>query len=146
MSGCLEASTGRNEYLLRNVRLEPRQPQPQSDTTGNEGPVVTEGASVRLADDQNRLGNYLGQRVTVTATIQDDGRNRIGTAGASGVQTPSGDQSQAATGEHYSRKEAKEAGRIARNATADGTTPELRVQAVKADGAKCDTASAPHTR
>ena len=139
LTGCLEAATGENNYTLRHVRLESREPQPQSDLTGNQGPAITEGSWVRLTSDSDNLKNYLGQRVKVTGSILDDGSSRIGATGTSGVETPSGARSQASTDQHHSRKEAKEAGRIARNTIANGTAPQVTVQSIYDTASKCDT-------
>lgn len=139
LTGCLEEAPGENNYVLRNVRLEPREPQPQSDLTGNQGPVVTEGAWVRLTSDSDDLKNHLGQRVKITGSIVDDGSSRIGATGTSGVETPSGARSQASADQHHSRKEAKEAGRIARNTIANGTAPQVKVQSINGSGSKCNT-------
>jgi hypothetical protein len=144
MTGCLEEAAGKNQYVLRHVRLEPRQAQPHSDTTATtQGPPITEGASVRLTAENDALKNYLGQRVAVTGTIVDEGRSTRGAAGTTGADTPSGDKSQAASPEHHARKVAKEAGPIARTTIADGTAPEVRVQNVKPTGEACERSLRP---
>ena len=148
LSGCVEPGPGSAEYVLRNVRFEPRQQgDSQADTTtaGNHG--ITEGAWVRLHGGDQDLTQFLGQRVKLTGTIIDDGANRRGVAGTSGVQTPSGDRSQASeTGEHHSDKQKKEMGRIARESMADGTAAEIRVQQIQGTGDKCDANVRPEKR
>jgi hypothetical protein len=139
LSGCIEAAAGNAQYVLRNVRFEPRHTgDSQADTTtaGNHG--ITEGAWVRLQGGDQDLTPYLGQRVNVTGTVVDDGANTRGVAGTAGVQTPSGDRSQAgATGEHHADKQKMEMGRIAREWLANGTAAEIRVQQVQSSGERC---------
>ena len=140
LSGCLEAAPGTDRYVLRNVRFEPRAGgDPQRTTTTPGGHGITEGAWVRLDRGEANLQNLLGQRVRLTGAVTDDGRNTIGTAGTTGVATPSGDQSQAASREHHSDKVKKEAGRIARESMADGTAAQVRVQQVSGTGDRCTT-------
>lgn len=148
LSGCIEAGPGRAEYVLRNVRFEPRsQGDAQADTTTSANHGITEGAWVRLHGGDQDLTAYAGQRVSVTGTIMDDGANRRGAAGTSGVTTPSGDKSQAAaTGEHHSDKQKMEAGRIARESLATGTAAEIRVQKIQSTGDKCEQAVRPEKR
>jgi hypothetical protein len=148
LSGCVEPGPGSAQYVLRNVRFEPRQQgDSHADTTTAANHGITEGAWVRLRRGDHDLTPYLGQRVKVTGTITDDGANTRGTAGTSGVQTPSGDRSQAsATGEHHSDKQKMEMGRIARESMADGTAAEIRVQQIQGTGDKCDPSLRPEKR
>jgi hypothetical protein len=141
LSGCVEPGQGSTRYVLRNVRFEPRQQgDSQADTTTAANHGITEGAWVRLQSGEQDLTPYLGQRVKLTGVIVDDGANTRGTAGTAGVQTPSGDRSQAsATGEHHSEKQKLEMGRIARESLADGTAAQIRVQQIEGAGGKCDT-------
>ena len=138
LSGCLEAAPGTNRYVLRNVRFEPRAGDPHATTTTSGGHGITEGAWVRLDGGDRTLNSYLGQRVTLTGVVTDDGRNTIGTAGSPGVQTPAGDTSQAASREHHADKIKKEAGRIARQSIADGTAAEIRVTNITGTGDRCE--------
>lgn len=139
LSGCLEAAPGTQQYVLRNVRFEPRSTGDPHGTTVTTGGAhgLTEGAWVRLDAADRQLNDHLGQRVVVKGVITDDGRNTIGTAGTPGVQTPTGDTSQAASPEHHSDKQKKEMGRIARESMADGTAAKIRVQDVTATGDRC---------
>ena len=140
LSGCLEAAPGTDRYVLRNVRFEPRaKGDPQRTTTTAGGHGITEGAWVRLDGGHANLQDLLGQRVRLTGAVTDDGRNTIGTAGTTGVETPSGDTSQAASPEHHSDKVKKEAGRIARESMADGTAAQVRVQEISGTGDRCTT-------
>ena len=141
LSGCVEAAPGTNQYVLRNVRIEPQKgSDPQRTTTTSGGHGITEGAWVRLdagGDGQSAapdLKSHLGQRVNLKGTVADDGRNTIGTAGTPGVQVPTGDRSQAAAQGHHSEKQKGEMGRIARESMADGTAALVRVQEVSGTG------------
>jgi hypothetical protein len=138
LSGCLEAAPGTNRYVLRNVRFEPRAGDPHASTTTSGGHGITEGAWVKLDGGEKNLTSYLGQRVTLTGIVTDDGRNTIGTGGSPGAQTPSGDTSQASSRDHYSDKVKMEAGRIARESIADGTGAEIRVTNINGTGDRCD--------
>ena len=139
LSGCLEAAPGTNKYVLRNVRWEPRSvgdPHAATTTPGAHG--ITEGAWVRVdGGADSNLNNYLGQRVVLRGTVTDSGRNTIGTAGAPGAASPTGDTSQAAGSEHHSDKQKKEMGRIARESMANGTAAEVRAQEVTGSGDRC---------
>jgi hypothetical protein len=137
LSGCLEAAPGNDQYVLRNVRFEPRAGDPQATTTTPGGHGITEGAWVRLDGNGQDLGSHLGERVTINGTVADDGRNTIGTAGSPGVQTPAGETSQAASSEHHSEKYKQEAGRIARESMADGTAAQVKVQQITGTGDRC---------
>ena len=147
LSGCLEAAAGTAQYVLQNVRFEPRHGDSHADTTTPANHGITEGASVRVQPGDQNLTTYLGQRITITGAIVDDGANTRGTAGTAGVQTPSGDRSQAAaTDKHHSEKQKLEMGRIARESLANGIAAEIRVQQVTASGEKCDPSLKPERR
>jgi hypothetical protein len=140
LSGCVEAAPGTDQYVLRNVRVEPPSGgDPQRDTTTSGALGITEGSWVRLdgGDEADRMEQFAGQRVTLTGTIADSGRNTIGTAGTSGVRTESGDRSRAAGDRHYSEDVRDEAGRIARESMANGTAAEVHVTAMQGTGEKC---------
>jgi hypothetical protein len=137
LSGCVETGTGTSQYVLRNVRFEPRHGDPQAATTTPGAHGITEGAWVRLEGDDQNIEQYLGQRVKLTGSIADDGRNTIGTAGTAGQQVPSGDRSQAASTADKEDKQAQEMGRIARESMADGTAAEVQVQQIQPTGDRC---------
>jgi hypothetical protein len=137
LSGCLEAAPGSDQFVLRNVRWEPRAGDPQATVTTPGGHGITEGAWVRLDGGDQDLSNYLGQRVMIKGTIEDDGRNTRGTAGTAGVQTPTGDKSEASSPEHHSEKYKQEAGRIARESMADGTAALVKVGELSGTGDRC---------
>lgn len=137
LSGCLEAATGSNQYVLRNVRWEPRAGDPHASTTTPGGHGITEGAWVRLDGGGKDLSSHLGERVKIDGVIEDDGRNTIGTAGTPGVQTPAGESSQAASPDHHSDKYRQEAGRIARESMADGTAARVKVSEISGTGDRC---------
>jgi hypothetical protein len=137
LSGCLEAAPGNNQYVLRNVRFEPRAGDPHAATTTSGGHGITEGSWVRLDGSAQDFSGHLGERVKINGTVSDDGRNTIGTAGTPGVQTPTGETSQAASSEHHSEKYKQEAGRIGRESMADGTAAQLKVQEISGTGDRC---------
>ena len=142
LTGCVEAAPGTSQYVLRNVRFDGnRPPDPHSGTTTAGAHGITDGAWVRLAAGDQDLRSHLGQRVTITGVVTDNGRNTVGTAGTPGVANPSGDTSQAASREHHSDKVKTEAGRIARESMADGDAAEVRVQQVKGMGERCELQS-----
>ena len=84
--------------------------------------------------------------MTILGTITDNGQDTVGTAGTRGIQTPSGDTSQAASSKHHSEKAKTEAGRIARESTANGTAAEVAVQKVQTSGDKCPLEVQPESR
>jgi hypothetical protein len=137
LSGCLEAAPGTDQFVLRNVRVEPRAGDPHATTTTPGGHGITEGAWVRVDGKGQDLRGHLGQRVLLKGAVLDDGRNTIGTAGAPGVPSPTGDTSQAASREHHSDKQKKEMGRIARESMADGTAAKVEAREVTATGDRC---------
>jgi len=147
ISGCVEAAPGPRQYVLRNVRFEPRETgDPHIDTTTAGAHGITEGAWVRLRVGKDDLGPHAGRRVTILGAITDNGQNTIGTAGTQGTQTPSGDRSQAASSKDYSEKVKAEAGRIGRESMADGTAAEVEVQKVQKSGDKCPLEVSPDAR
>lgn len=137
LSGCLEAAPGRNQYVLRNVRWEPRAGDPHATTTTPGGHGITEGAWVRLDGADQDLSSHLGARVMINGAVDDDGRNTRGTAGTPGVLTPTGDTSQAASPDHHSEKYKQETGRIARESMADGTAALVKVREISGTGDRC---------
>ena len=138
LSGCVEAAPGAQQYVLRNVRFEPRgSGEPNASTTTSGAHGITEGAWVRLHAGEQNLGSHAGQRVRITGVIVDNGQNTIGTAGSSGTPNVAGDKSQAASPEHHSDKVKAEAGRMGRESMADGTAAQIRVQQVQASGERC---------
>src|SRR4051794_8524025 len=81
LTGCVEGAADPNEYVLRNVQLEPVAAQP-TDSPTSVGVTVTEGSTVRLRiTNSDELKKNLGQIVSVRGIITDDGRSTIGTGG-----------------------------------------------------------------
>ena len=79
IEGLRRGGFGSERVVLRNVQLEPMPSQPTDAPTGP-GVSVIEGSSVRLKmADSDQLKKNLGQIVSVTGMIIDDGRNTIGT-------------------------------------------------------------------
>lgn len=138
LTGCVGAGEAPDEYRLRFVRLDtghsPTPHLPQAPPV----PGITEGAWVRLDGRDSELRDLMGQRVRVTGQVIDTGENTIGTAGAYGYETPSGDKSQAASDEHYAEKQQREAGRIARQSLANGRAAEIQVTQLADIGEPCE--------
>jgi hypothetical protein len=140
LRGCLQAARGTSEYVLQHVQFEPATAQP-SDAATSVGLTVTEGSWVRLvANDNDLFKDKLGQVVSVSGTVKDDGRNTIGTGGNTSspeqAQSPV-DLSRAAGNEHHADKQSAEAGPGAQHGQANGTAPELAVEKVTPTGEKC---------
>lgn len=150
LSGCIEVAPGTDQYVLQNLRMEPRQGVDAPRDTTATGPEhgITEGSWVRLdgAERGEELRSFAGHRVTLTGSIVDTGQNTIGTAGTTGAPTASGQPSRAAGDEHYSDRVQDEAGRIARQSMADGTAATVRVTAVESTGDRCPMDQRPEVR
>ena len=146
ISGCLATGVGTNQYMVTAVQLAPLGEQP-SDAPSTTGNPITPDSQVRLAyNETDQLRSLVGQKVTVTGHITDDGRNTIGTSGASQGHTPANgsvnsrdDKSAASTAQHHSDKVAQEAGPIGQQSMANGTFPEMRVTKINGTGEKCTT-------
>jgi hypothetical protein len=99
--------------------------------------------------DSDQLKKNLGQIVSVTGMIIDDGRNTIGTGGKPrdpDQQEAPTDASRAATDEHHSEKAAKEAGPLGLDSMANGTVPRMSVDKVTTTGQRCKTELRPEAR
>jgi len=115
LKGCVEEAPGTNEYVLRQVQIDPVSMQ-RSDAPSSLGLTVTDGSSVRLHDKSDQLKAHLGQQVSVSGTIIDNGRNTIGTTG----------------------KATEPIGRVS---PSNGNVPEMAVERVTATGKSCGNAS-----
>jgi len=142
VTGCLGTGPGTDQYVLTHVRPAPVGEQP-SDTLSSANLTIPDNSAVRLtAVDNDRLTGLVGQTVSVTGLLRDDGRNTIGTSGQAaspGEPEPRTDRSQAATEQHHSDKVRAEAGPIGNRSMNNGTYPELAVQQVNGTGQKCVT-------
>lgn len=140
LKGCVEKAPGSKEFVLRHVQIEPVAMQ-RSDAPTSLGLTVTEGSWVRLRmSESDQLKNHLGEIVSVSGTIIDDGRNTIGTSGkATEPDEPESrvDASRAASSEGHASKVTKEAGPIARVSQSNGSVPEMAVERVTATGQSC---------
>jgi hypothetical protein len=128
LTGCVGVSPGIGEIALRDVRF----PDDEAARAAASIPGITENAWVRL--EGHAVDSMVGQHVRLRGEVIDSGRNTLGTAGVSGYETPSGDRSQADSDEHYALKQKKEAGRIARESLANGSSAKVRVIAVERTG------------
>ena len=146
ISGCLGTGVGTNQFMVTAVQLAPLAEQP-SDAPSTAGNPITPDAQVRLAyNETEELERLIGQKVTVTGHVIDDGRNTIGTSGPNQGHTPANgklesrnDKSAAATDQHHSGKVREEAGPIGQQSMANGTFPEMRVTKINGSGEKCPT-------
>jgi hypothetical protein len=146
ISGCLGTGVGTNQFMVTAVQLAPLAEQP-SDAPSTTVNPITPDAQVRLAySETEELERLVGQKVTVTGLVTDDGRNTIGTSGSNPGQTPANgklesrdDKSAAATDQHHSGKVRQEAGPIGQQSMANGTFPEIRVTKISGSGEKCTT-------
>ena len=149
LKGCVEGAPDPGEYVLRNVQLEPMPAQP-TDAASSVGLTVTPGSSVRLhMTDADELKKNLGQIVSVTGLITDNGASTIGTGGRPVAPDEAGsptDASRAATNDHYSNKQAKEAGPLGQESMANGTVPMMAVQKVTGTGEQCRLDLRPEVR
>ncbi len=149
LRGCVEGAPDPNEFVLRNIQLEPMPSQP-TDAPTSVGISVTEGSAVRLRmNDGDQLKQNLGQIVSVTGTITDDGRSTIGTGGRPrdpDQPGPATDASRAATDEHHSDKQAKEAGPLGQDSLSNGTVPRMSVDKLTATGERCKLELRPEAR
>jgi hypothetical protein len=142
VSGCLGTGVGTDQFMLTAVQLAPLAEQP-SDAASTTGNPITPDSQVRLAmNDRDQLDGLVGQKVTVTGMITNDGRNTIGTSGpgqtpANGQVDSRDDKSQAASSQHHSDKVAQEAGPIAQRSMNNGTFPEMTVTKINGSGEKC---------
>jgi hypothetical protein len=144
LTGCLQLAPGSgNEFALLNVhKPEPAQ-QPSALPTVEESPfnAITEGSWVRLAGaDLDELKRHMGERVSITGRIQDDGRSTIGTTGIrSDAQEAEQreNRSRAAADEHPSTRKRNEMGPIAHDTMANGTAPSITVEKIEGTGQRC---------
>jgi hypothetical protein len=141
LKGCLEKAPGSNEFVLRQVQV-PIPSAQLSDASSAHGLTVTDGSWVRLRDGSDQLKGHLGQTVSVTGTILDDGRNTIGTAGKptapDEAESPV-DASRAAKDESGASRARKEAGPIGQVSQSNGNVPEMAVERVSPTGQPCGT-------
>ena len=130
VTGCLGVGTGTNHYILTHVRPVPLASQP-SDALSSANMTIPNDSAMRLSTrNEDQLTSLVGQTVTVTGLLRDEGHNSIGTSGRPAAQNqpaPPIDQSQAATGQQPSEKVDEEAGQM------------LTVERVKGTGQKCTT-------
>lgn len=143
LKGCVEEAPGSNEYVLRQVQLDPVSMQ-RTDAPSSHGLTITDGSWVRLHDKSDELKKHLGEQVSISGTIIDDGRNTIGTSGKATEPDEAESQtdaSRAASSEGHAAKETKEAGPIGRVSQSNGNVPEMAVERVTATGKSCANAS-----
>ena len=140
VTGCLGAGTGTNQYMLTHVRPAPLATQP-SDALSSANLTIPPDSSMRLSSrDEEQLTSLVGQTITVSGLLLDNGHNTIGTSGEPASANQPGsrtDHSQAATDQSPSEKVREEAGPIGNRSMNNGTYPELRVEKVSGTGQKC---------
>ena len=153
LTGCVQAGALETKFVLENVRSTPggsvdpstsgttatQAGEPRNQENPQPPVTIADGSIVQLRmEDEPELHKYVGQQVSVTGTLVDSGANTIGTRGAQGNETPSGDRSMAAaTDKGHAEKKAEEAGAIARSSMANGTAPIVEVQSITPTGQAC---------
>ncbi len=148
LTGCLSTGPGTNQYVLTHVRPAPVSTQPGDAPTS--ATAIEENSAVRLAsNDEHDLTSLVGQTISITGILSDDGRNTIGTSGgaqpAPGTTEPRTDAPQAASNQHHSEKVREEAGPIGNRSMNNGSYREITVQPVQRTGEKCgNAAGSPH--
>jgi len=144
LKGCVEKAPGSDEYVLRQVQLPLPSAQISDTATSVRGLTITEGSWVKLRDGSDQLKGQLGQMVSVTGTVIDDGRNTIGTTGKATepkeAESPV-DASRAAKDESGTARARKEAGPIGQVSQSNGNVPELVVERVNPTGQPCSSQS-----
>ena len=135
LAGCLSATPSAQRYRLTLIRIYSAPAETAETVAVEDG--LTEWSAVEVTGGTELLRDYLGSRIKVEGTIVDSGRNTIGVPGTSGVETWSGDRSQAASDLSHGRKKALEMGRIARTSLANGGPAEIRVTHVEPTGERC---------
>ena len=149
LTGCLSTGPGTNQYVLTHVQPAPLGTQP-SDALSSANINIEENTAVRLAsNEEHDLTPLVGETISVTGILSDDGRNTIGTSGGAqsnpGGTEPRTDASQAASNQHHSDKVREEAGPIGNRSMNNGSYPEITVQSFERTGKKCvNAASSPH--
>jgi hypothetical protein len=139
--GCVQAGTGTTAYMLTHVQPAPLGSQP-TDAMSAAHLTLADNSAIRLSsEDTERLTGLVGQRVTVTGLLRDDGRNTIGTSGAptpgENQAEPRTDRSQAGTDQSAAEKVREEAGPIGNRSLNNGTYPEMIVERISGSGQKC---------
>jgi hypothetical protein len=166
LTGCVQAGTLETKFVLENVRtgISGRPEQSGQSASGQTAPgaapaaqpaerqgdaprtentqaplTIADGSIVQLrSENEPELHKYVGQQVSVTGTLVDSGASTIGTGGAQGNATPSGDRSMAAaTDKGHAEKKREEAGPIARSSMANGTAPIVQVTQITPTGQQC---------
>jgi hypothetical protein len=142
LTGCVQAGTGTNQYMLTEVKPAPLSSQP-TDALSSANLTLSDTPAIRLSsNDTEQLTSLVGQKVTVTGLLRNDGHNTIGTSGQPAAEhQPESrtDHSQAATDQHPSEKVREEAGPIGNRSMNNGTYPELTVERINGSGEKCPT-------
>jgi hypothetical protein len=141
VTGCLGVGSGTQHFVLTHVEPVPLSEQP-TDALSAMNYSLPKNSAVRLTlNDDQEVGDLVGQTVRVTGLLTDTGADTIGTAGLSPVaeEQPESrdDKSQAATDQHHAEKVRQEAGPIGQDAVNNGTYPEMRVQRINGTGKSC---------
>src|SRR5262245_10493914 len=100
LTGCVQPGALETKYVLENIqtgRNSDGQTQASGQTNDALPDAMTEGSMVQLrSDNEPELHKYLGKQVNITGRLIDTGASTIGTTGAKGEPTQTGDLSMAA--------------------------------------------------
>ena len=148
LTGCVQPGALETKYVLENIqtgRNPDGQTQPSGQTHDALPDAMSEGSIVQLrSDNEPELHKYLGKQVNITGRLIDTGASTIGTTGAKGEPTQTGDLSMAAAvGRHHSKKVRDEAGPIGHASLANGTAPIVHVESINPTGRGCRAGLAP---
>jgi len=144
IEGCLEGAPGTpgREYLLAHVTMGEPATQPQGQETMEHGPLVAAGSWVRIAPGSDDLKNYMGQRVSITGEIVDNGDNTLGT---SGRVEPNKDANDHQKFKQSSRDASTNPDRAMppstvtpENSNANGNAPKIAVEKIEKLGDSCE--------
>ncbi len=148
LTGCIQPGALETKYVLENIQSGRNSAgqTPAPDGTNAALPdAMAEGSMVQLrSDNELELHKYLGKQVTISGRLIDTGASTIGTTGAKGEPTQTGDLSMAAAvGRHHSEKVRDEAGPIGHASLANGTAPIVHVDSINPTGRGCRAGLAP---
>jgi hypothetical protein len=148
LTGCIQPGALETKYVLENIQSGPNsaaQTPPSGPTNDALPEAMAEGSMVQLrSDNEPERHKYLGKQVSITGRLIDTGASTIGTTGAKGEPTQTGDLSMAsAVGRHYSKKVRDEAGPIGHASLANGTAPIVHVDTIRPTGRGCRAGLAP---
>jgi hypothetical protein len=136
VDGCVQAAPGNNQYTLQKVTVPGPAEQPVGNNAG-EGPLITEGAWVRVTGGTQNLKDYLGKRVEIVGVVQDTGENTLGTSGRAGSDHDKYARSTHDAGTSPDRN-MKPTTAAPAGADANGTAPLIAINTISKLADKCE--------